>query len=191
MNSKATSVFNQLSNRHIESILKGTFLVVLSVSGNYLEQTLGCHSRILLDNNMMIKHIFVLFIIYFAIDLTQNELINPFYNLLKAFIVWALFHLFTHMNLIMTIIVFILLMVLFFISNYQSYLDTKKLTDEHYSKYNLKKNLKTVQTVLFDLIIVLLCIGSVLYYMRKRKEYKSNFSYMKYIFGVNKCKDTH
>tara|TARA_Y100000992_G_C21055167_1_gene391468 strand:- start:8 stop:583 length:576 start_codon:yes stop_codon:yes gene_type:complete len=191
MNNKKVSIFDKLSNRHIESILKGTFLVILSVSGNYLEQTLGCHSRILLDTNMIVKHIFVLFIIYFAIDLTQNELINPFYNLFKAFVVWILFHLFTHMNLTMTLIVFILLMVLFFISNYQSYLDTQKLTDDQYSKYNLKKTLGNAQTILFDLIIVLLFIGSLLYYMRKRKEYKDNFDYIKYIFGVNKCKDTH
>ena len=35
----------------------------------------------------------------------------------------------------------------------------------------------------------LILFGSITYYMEKRKEYKKQFSYLKYIFGVVKCKN--
>ena len=105
----------KLSNDSVETILKATLLLVLSVSGNFLAETLGCQSQKIL-NNMFVKHLLILFMIYFTIDFTQRnaDLANPFVNVLKAIAVWILFHFFTHMDLLPTGIAILLIMVLSF-----------------------------------------------------------------------------
>ena len=60
--------------------------------------------------------------LYFTIDFTDKEHVNPFINLAKALVIWIIFHFFTHMDIIPTIITILLVMVLFFISNYRHYL---------------------------------------------------------------------
>ena len=52
----------KLSNDSVETILKATLLLVLSVSGNFLAETLGCQSQKIL-NNMFVKHLLILFMI--------------------------------------------------------------------------------------------------------------------------------
>ena len=39
-----------ISNNAMESIIKALLLLVLSVSGNFLAETLGCQSQTLLEN---------------------------------------------------------------------------------------------------------------------------------------------
>ena len=44
------------NSSEILSILKGMLLLILSLSGNYLAETLGCQNQHLLDS-MFVKHI--------------------------------------------------------------------------------------------------------------------------------------
>ena len=71
------NVFNiqqlfSIDNPHIVSIVKATLLLVLSISGNFLAETLSCQSQKWLEN-MFVKHILILFMIYFTIDFTQED----------------------------------------------------------------------------------------------------------------------
>ena len=52
----------KLSNEAFETILKATLLLVLSVSGNFLAETLGCQSQKVLGN-MFVKHILILLLL--------------------------------------------------------------------------------------------------------------------------------
>jgi len=179
-----------MSNEAYESILKATLLLVLSVSGNFLAETLGCQSQKVLEN-MFAKHILIFFMIYFTIDFTQRDqnIINPFVNVLKALLVWILFHLFTHMGIIPTFIVSVILMILFFISNYRHYIDEKIKQDKKNKKLeNLDNSLKLSQKILFVIMILMIIIGCIAYYLEKRREYGRGFKIWKFIFGVKKCK---
>ena len=81
-----------IDNPHIVSIVKATLLLVLSISGNFLAETLSCQSQKWLEN-MFVKHALILFMIYFTIDFTQEDAVkdSPLRNAGKAFIVWILF----------------------------------------------------------------------------------------------------
>ena len=57
---------------NIKPILKATLLIVLSVSGNFLAETLGCRTRQALEN-IYVKHLLLLFMIYFTIDFSACE----------------------------------------------------------------------------------------------------------------------
>ena len=181
----------KLSNEAFETILKATLLLVLSVSGNFLAETLGCQSQKVLGN-MFVKHILILFMIYFTIDFTQRDqdVINPFINVFKAFCVWILFHFFTHMNILPTFIVGLLLMILFFISNYRHYIaEKKKIVKEETQKLEkLDNSLKLSQEVLLVVVLLIIIIGCLIYFFEKKREYGTAFRAWKFIFGVKKCK---
>ena len=48
-----------------DTILKATLLLILSVCGNFLAETLGCQSQKVLEN-MFVKHLLLFFMIYFT-----------------------------------------------------------------------------------------------------------------------------
>jgi hypothetical protein len=167
-------------------ILKATLLLILSVSGNFLSETLGCKSRKILDN-LISKQILLFFMIYFTINFTQTHtIVNPIINVFKAFMVWVMYLFFTHMSMVPTVIVCILLIILFFISNYRAYIKKNNHINEDKLDYVLKK----IQRFLWVVLILILLIGCGSYYFGKKKEYGSKFSSGKFIFGVKKCSNT-
>ena len=182
-----------ISNETMTDIIKATFLLTLSISGNFLAETLGCQSQKWLQN-MYVKHILILFMIYFTINFTQkkNTMVNPLINFVKAIVVWILFHLFTHMDILPTFFVIVLLMTVFVLSNYTIYLTEKmdRVSDEYKRNYIKQINtIKLIQEGAFIGSILIILLGFMLYYLEKHKEYKKRFSLLKFIFGVKKCKN--
>jgi hypothetical protein len=171
------------SNNNLSPILKATLLLFISIAGNFLAQTLGCKTQFYLEN-MYVKHILILFMIYFTIDFTQGEeIVNPIVNIKKAIIIWVIFHLFTHLDIIPTVIVLLIFMVLFFISNYLIYL--KKIGKDG---SNLDKILKKTESVLYVVTMIIIIGGFFYYYLEKKNEYGNKFNILQFIFGVKKCK---
>ena len=54
-----------LDGIHKKNYTAGLFLLILSVSGNYIAETLSCSTRYILTHNMLAKQIMILFMIYF------------------------------------------------------------------------------------------------------------------------------
>ena len=170
-----------------DTILKATLLLILSVCGNFLAETLGCQSQKVLEN-MFVKHLLLFFMIYFTINFTQTGIVvNPIINVFKASIVWIMYHFFTHMDLVPTIIVGLLLMILFFISNYRTYINESASVKKEKAE-KVDNALKFTQKILWIILVITILIGSCLYYFEKKKEYGSKFNPLKFIFGVKKCK---
>lgn len=170
---------------NIKPILKATLLIVLSVSGNFLAETLGCRTRKAL-NNIVVKHLLLLFMIYFTIDFSKDENEppeHPIKNMGKAFIVWIIFHIFTHLKQLPTAILVILLMTVYISDNYSSYLKSLPNVNE-----NLIEKLKSLEHVSFVLALTVGILGFGMYFIEKRNEYKKNFSLFKFVLGVKNCK---
>ena len=133
---------------------------------------------------MYVKHLLILFMIYFTIDFTQgDEVVNPIINIKKAIFVWIFFHLFTHLDIVPTVIVLFMFMALFFISNYMTYLEQIGQKDT-----KLDKTLKKIEIILYFLVMSIILIGFFYYYLEKKDEYGKRFNILKFIFGVKKCK---
>lgn len=174
-----------LSLKNITPLLNATLLLFISIAGNFLAETLGCKTQLYLQN-MYVKHILILFMIYFTIDFTQGDNIsNPFVNLRNAIIIWILFHLFTHLDIIPTAIVLFLFVILFFISNYLSYLEK---TGKNNKK--LKEILVKLEKLSLLSVVVIIIVGFFYYYIEKKNEYGKRFNILKFIFGVKKCKSS-
>ena len=167
-----------------DNIMNGVLLLILAISGNFIAETLGCKTQKLLTENMLAKHVVILFIIYFSLGFASESNPNPMILLRNSVSIWVLFLLFTKMSLNFNIFVFGLVVLYHFINtyiNYYSGLDKKKY----------KKEIDNYNKILYYLkylIIGLLIVGFVLYFNKQRNEYSKNWSTFKFIFGVNKCK---
>ena len=164
--------------------IKGIFLIILGVSGNFVAETLGCKTQKLLSENMFAKHIIIYFIIYFALGFTSNNHIHPGELANYSLFIWILFVLFSKLTLPFTIVIFILLALMYII---HSFIDYYNHQGEEKHKNDIE-NLKIIEKYTKSTIILMVIIGFILYFMEQYKEYHKKWSTLKFIFGVNKCK---
>ena len=174
------------------NILKALLLLILGLSSNFLESTLGCQFQRFLKNRY-IKELFLLCLIYFTIDFTQyeNRIIHPFKNLLISIGIWAFFLSFTHLDLFPSLLVLSLIMILYYIHSLRDYYSKLlKKTNSNNNEISIKdKKLEKAEGILTKIIIVICVIFSIKYLIEKKKEYKGKFRLDKFIFGVNKCRE--
>jgi hypothetical protein len=165
---------------NIDNQIKGLFLLILAVSGEFISETLGCKTQKLLRDNMIIKNIFIIFVLFFAISYTETEVINPLVNFKKSLIIWVFYVLFTRMTLSFTLIAFLILFIIYLIGLYEVYYTKNKINKD---KLEI---MKKVKPILINLLMGILIVGFV-FYLNKQYREKKNFSLNKFIFGVRQC----
>lgn len=166
------------------STIRGVFLLILAIMGNFTVETLGCRSRKLLTENMPVKHLVSIFILYFSIGIFSKKQVDPIETFKTTITIYVMFILFTRMNIKFTIIVFLLLAINYIIWNYIDYFKTKE-DDKYKSKID---NLVKFQNNIFYLILVLILIGFILYTREQYSFYKKEWSTVKFLFGTKGCK---
>ena len=159
---------------------KSLLLLSLAVMGNYVAETLGCETQHLLNNSMLAKHACIIFIIYFTLNISTDESINPFIEMKNSLIIWFFFILFTKMHKYITIVVFSLLCIHFVLGNFIEYYKKKEENTD---------NIEKLRTMIYPLMGILIIIGFTKYGFAKHKEYRKTFSLSKFIFGIKKCKN--
>jgi len=167
---------------NVDEAMKGIFLLILAVAGNFVAETLGCKTQKLLSENMLAKHFVIILILYFAIDFTSVQSNTPLDTLKLAIIIYVLFILFTKMSIEFTVIVFLMLALTYGISSYINYYK------ENDKKNSIIKKLEDIRRLLYVSMTGLTLLGFVLYFIRQRKDYSKNWSTTKFIFGTRKCK---
>ena len=177
--------YNDIDVNLINNMIKGIFLLILAVSGNFVAETLGCKTQKILSENMMLKHMIIILILYFTIGFTtETESVHPTKTMLNALKIYVLFLLFTKMDMTFTLIVFIFISIAYI--NY-TYID-------YYKKLNKKDNnevIKThekIQKILTVTTLATLLLGFVLYFRKQYNDYYKTWSTISFIFGINKCK---
>ena len=180
--------------RSRNDITVAILLLVLAMSGGYLAQTFSCQVQYLFTNNIYIKHILIFFVIYFSIGFTRLDDIevNPIINIFRACLVWILFHLYSRMNIIPTLIILFLLMVLYIIYKYRIYYESKLKNisdksekDDYINRINMLDN---GGEILGYVMLIITIVGFFMYYIQKKQDFKGRFSLNKFIFGIKTCK---
>ena len=164
--------------------MNGILLVILAVSGNFIAELMGCQVQKVLTENMIIKHMVLIFIIYFSLGFTSNNNPNPTILLQNSFYIWVLFLMFSKMSIKFNIAIFGLIAIYHYIYTYINYY---KSIDPKLYKNEINKLNNTLDH-LIKIIIALLIIGFVLYFRQQKKDHIGDWSTPKFIFGVNKCK---
>lgn len=174
------SFFSELFNNTFKfNYVTGLFLLILSISGNFIAETLSCQMQKILTHNMIVKQLMILFMIYFTIDFTTSENVYPLHQLKGAFGIWLFFLMFTKMNIYFTITAFILLALLYVCKNFENYWKKKK--NEKKLKYIVDKS-----KIIEKLMILTVLIGFISYFIKQHNDHK-NFSFLKFILGKEHC----
>jgi hypothetical protein len=166
---------------NIDDEIKGLFLLILAISGNFIGETLGCKTQKLIGENMLVKHFFIMTMVFFALSFTSNSVISPTTHIYKALFVWLFYVLFTKMNMLFTTLTFFMLLAIYICNEYISYYKKTKDNEEKIEK------IEKMKQVVSALSIICICIGFVLYFFKQHREHKKNFSMIKFLFGVRKC----
>ena len=74
-----------------QNLMKGLFLLILAISANFVGNLLGCKTQKTLTENMLAKHGVLLFLIYFTVDLTSEEVIHPLENFKYTVLLWIFY----------------------------------------------------------------------------------------------------
>ena len=166
------------------NLVTGIFLLILAVSGNFIAETLGCKSQKLLSENMYVKNMIIILIIYFSLGLTnEDNLIPPHEMMYTSLIIWAFFLIFNKMSLPFTITSFVLIAVLLVIKNYKDYYEA---IDKKQNKDKIIQ-LQSIASKIFTLNLLVIIVGFILYFRKQYSEHSSNFSFNAFIFGKTEC----
>jgi hypothetical protein len=171
-------LFNQIEN--INDIIKSIFLLLLAISGGYVAQTLGCKTQKILTENLYVKHIVILMVIYFTSSVF-SEGKDPTQSIKSTLAIYIIYLLFTKMNIYFTLVVFGLLGINYILSTYIKYYEKEEIEKEKVALF------KDIQKKITIGSIVLVLTGFSLYMSEKYKEYGKKFSLKTFIFGVLTC----
>lgn len=164
-------------------IIQSVFLLLLAMSGAYIDNIFGCQAQYIIKTNVFAKHLILLFIIYFTVTYSgdnDDEEYDPLEFLKSSIIIWILYTLFIRQNLDFTIISGLLLMATYVLDGYVKKYE-KKGDDE-----KKEKMLKYKKIALYSSVGSII-LGSSIYFIDKKNEYKDNFDFYKFIFGTVVC----
>jgi len=163
----------------IEGYVKSILMVVLTLSGNFFAEILGCNTQQLLSSSMFFKHLLQLISIYISMDIYDSKIKHPITKLKNTLLLYSIFIMFNKMNIYFTAIVSLLILTIFIINNYIEYYKTiRKET----------KFLEKINKIISNVSLFTILIGFIIYYLDKKGEYTKNWDMYKFIFGIPNCK---
>ena len=172
----------------LDDEIKGLFLLILAITGNFIGETLSCKTQKLLSENMIIKQVFIVFMIFFALSFTSSKIVSPTEHIKKAFFVWCFYILFTKMNLNVTIITFLVLLAIYILEQHRIYYEK---TQKGGNQKERIEHLEDIKQKMTKLVIGLVIYGFIIYFMKQYSDHKKDFSMLKFLFGVRQCASLH
>lgn len=168
------------------SMIKSIFLLVLAISGNFVGETLSCKTQYHMSNNMVIKHMVILMLIYFTLNFTSSDTPHPMEVAKKTVMIWVIFIMFTKMPVSYTLSGFLTLILFFVLTNLVEYEENNQ-DDTEQTQTTKVLLYHRGQQILFFIFLGILITGFTTYIMDKREEYGDSFNMQKFLLGVTQC----
>jgi hypothetical protein len=162
--------------------LAGIFLWILF---GYLSKILNCDLQRLMSAHPLVIHLIgvTTFFFLFTILDTKNKT-HIALVWLKTVFVYVAFVLMTKSKWYFIVPILVILLV------DQTIRKHLAIQEERGADTEKLKEIQEKSSKVFDIIIlVLICIGTIHYMMLQRAEYKDDFSYFTFFFGVTQCKN--
>lgn len=159
-----------------DTLITGFFFTILIMFSEYIRTFFPRQLYKLLINNDLSKHFLLIVLIYFTVEIADNENISPLESFYTSLIIYLFYLFFTKSTLFFSLIIITLLMVNFIIIKQKSYFKNKG--ENH-------QNLEKTAEILFYITVAISVISSFFYLNKQLREQK-NFSFYKFIFSTGK-----
>tara|TARA_B100001094_G_C18151835_1_gene784089 strand:- start:414 stop:1004 length:591 start_codon:yes stop_codon:yes gene_type:complete len=184
-------------NNKLISRLSFIFLAYATIAGGHVAMLLPCEIQYSLENNIYIKHLAGIMLIFCFIMMTggwdsdddkntdsrldwSNG--NTLHTLLFTIVMYIVFLLTSKMTITMNMILYGLLFIIYVINTYVRHLDNKnKISDS--SKVNITYIIK----ILLSISLIVFITGIIGYYNYEKNSYGKEFSLYKFLMGTKKC----
>lgn len=155
------------------------FLLYLIILGNFTADVLGCRIQELFTEIPAAKHIVCFFSLYYFINLTSPEKMDPNKTLRESFVMYILFLVSRDIPFTYIILSLMSMFIIKYLEDYTVY-HYKTVKDKESKTY---KRLKLVQKTLTVVILILFLFGFVKYTLIQRKDHRDNWNWYHYIVG--------
>ena len=154
------------------------FIISATILTNFIGDTIGCKIQNIFSNNILLKYIIILFVIYTTITIIYKNT-TPTEHLIKSIYILILFILFTKNTLRMTILIGIFMILLFIIEDYINYYKNIK-------KPKKIENLNKISQYIKYIILFCVICGHFIYILKQKKKFGIKFDIFK-LYKGKKC----
>lgn len=171
-------------------LFSAIFIFILIISCNFLTQLFPCKVQYALKHNMMLKHVFGFFTLFFFGILAIPELANVS-GMMTSLLLYLCFLINAKTKYEFWIAVVVLFAVIYMLHivkrEYDTYINDKSTpTDnELYKKRNIY--IESIQDVCMVFIVILTLLGMVIHLGEKKLEYGKKFKYSTFFLGKPVC----
>ena len=177
--------------KNTDHILKGLFLFIFIISGNYLGELLGCRLIELLNTSILTKH-FLGFLTLFITLIISVDLESSIFELFYISIgLYFIFILSSRTTKYINFLILLILIISYIIQLYNDRLKNKKtknLINSEEEKHIVY--IKKYNDIIIKVITILLIIGLLIYLGEQKRYYKNTFNYYTFIMGNLNCKNS-
>lgn len=164
-----------------ENITPYLFILYLVISSNFLAPTFNCRVQELLNTSMFMKHILgFLTLVFFVVIAGISETMSFIHLMSMSIGLYLWFIVSTRVHLHTFIVLITLLGIVYMIDLYQ-----KKVTKPEPMRDKMIADAKKAISI-FALLVTL--VGFVIYLGEKKIEYRSDFSFTKFLLGNPTCR---
>lgn len=161
-------------NNFIEKYFNSIFLLIMTISINYLANTVNCTQRKLF-NNRLIKYLIIFFTIKMTANMYNNR-VNPLYNYVHSLIILFIFIMIEKVESKYSVLLVIITYLIIITNQYINYYSNKKFVS--YIKY-----FQYLLIISFVLILIFGFIDYTIIYLDNNK----HFNLIDYLFISNEC----
>lgn len=172
-----------------DHLLKGIFLFVFIISGNYLGELLGCRLIELLNTSILTKHLLGFLTLYITLAISVDLNSSLFELFYKSIIIYIIFILSSRTTKYINFLILILLIISFIVQLYKDRLNKKKeekiITKEEKNHFTY---ITYYNYTVIVLLVILITIGLLIYIGEQKRSYNEQFNLYTFFVGNLECK---
>ncbi len=179
------STVDKLATSSVTFVAPAVFAFYVVIIGNFLSnQLMGCRMQQLLTSNLFIMHLVGFLMLFFVVILVDpaNADKNLIANLGIAVVVYIWFVMSSKTNIYFSMTTICILLAVYIIN-------AKRLRYAEEKNEEQANKLLKVQKFLVAAAGILTLVGFSIYLIEKKKEYKSEFSLVHFLFGTPRCRN--
>jgi hypothetical protein len=188
---------NQLNLHNFFSRFAFVFVIFSVISSGYITEVLSCQMRNFLHSSIYFRHVIGVLMIFvfimleggWSFDTEEDEKAenswssgDTFGSIGMALLIYLMFIISSKSKLIPNLLFFLLLFILYIVNTQREYWHVRKTINDETNETLLKS-----EYVISGLAAVVAIYGFINYIFYQKAEYKSNFSWEKFILGVRVC----